>query len=335
MSSSYCDFSAKNQLNKYALSLSNADRRSYNCYRRMKNQKYLHKEPTKSTVNKTLCSTGLTTIGDENTKTIPEKNFEKKKLSYVEFLELSNNLNNYPFNCTEKRFNWQNLKNNNYQYYADANNKKRTRKNFFEKTKFKKNFFNDFPKEKKPKHKKLFFKDSFDYSRRVIIPEFNNEPEKKHLKKKSTLSKIYRNRTNGNIQSLLLKTPSEFPVTGNKKFFKDLSFQTQCINLFSDNFGKIEMPIKGKKRFINNKCYFDNIENEDLITCNWKKIRRCKSVIPFSNTKDMKNISVDLDLLQLRNRERGGDFPMRHDRIRRCNSVYKSRNCFNNTSFGI
>ena len=329
--SSYCDFTARNQLKKYSLTLSNTNHRSYNCYCKMKNQNNLKKDPTKNSEIKTLCSTEVTTARDDKTKTIPEK----KKLSYIEFLDLKNNTNNYPFSSTEKRFNWQNLKNNNFQYYADANNEKRTRKNFFDITKFKKNFFNNFPEEKKKKHRKIFFRDSFDYSRRVIIPEFNDEPQKIRLRKKSCLEKIYNNRTNGNIRSLLLKTPNDFPVTGNKKFFKDLSFQTQCINLFSDDFGIIEMPVKGKKKFIHNKCYFDNIENEDLITCNWKKIRKCNSVIPYANTKDMENISVDLGLLQLRNREKGGAFPVKHDKIRRYNSlsVYNN-NCFNNGSFG-
>ena len=90
-------------------------------------------------------------------------------------------------------------------------------------------------------------RNSFYATRRVILPEFDYDiRDFLHKAQK----KINKNNTqvlhssSGSMKSLFEKTPNSFPVVKGKKKFKNLSFQSDCINIFSDEYNKYQIPRK-------------------------------------------------------------------------------------------
>ena len=325
--SSYNNF--QNQLQKYIYSLSKVNPRTYQVYQKMKYpSRQPPKEQTKTLTNKSLCSTDVTTLREE----------KPKKFSYTQFIELRNHYN-YPFDTTEKRFEWQNLSKKNSLYYMHENNNKKHKHN---PNYLKDNFgpgvqgiyyMNEQDKNKKNKikRKKRFFNESFDFSKRVTNPEYNKEPERNNRKRQSELSTMQFHRTTGNIQSLMNLTPNDFPITKSKKLFRDKSVFIKSINLFDKNYGIFERPSSTKKLFDNNICYFDHINDEALLNGMKRKsrIKRSKSALPFTTSSELAKINVCLDILQLRNNTRGGAFPTRNkNRIQGWNSMGNSKNNF-------
>lgn len=322
--SSYNNF--QNQLQKYTISLSKVNPRTYQVYQKMKNpSRQPPKDTLKSLTNKTLCSTDVTTLREE----------KPKKLSYIQFLELRNHYN-YPFDTTEKRFEWQNLNKKKNLYYIHEKSKKKHYPNYI-----KDNFgpgirgilFNNEQKNNKKqkiKRKKRFFKESFEFSKRVTNPECNKEKEKNTMKKQSSLRNMQFHRTTGNIQSLMDLTPNEFPITKSKKLFRNKSVFIKSINIFDKNYGVFERPRSTKKLFENNICYFDHIHDENLLEGIKKsKIKRSKSALPFTTSSESVDINLCLNLLQLRNNARGGAFSTRNrNRVQGYNNMGSNTKSF-------
>lgn len=244
--------------------------------------------------------------------------YKIKKCSYTDFLALRNNKITAPFNYTNERFKWQNLKDE-HALVDPSMNLKPHKKQFLLKDTFGEGLLNYIDKEEyKPKIRRYRRYNTeidnhiqnidIDISRRVINPEYNKEISSLFKKGKRSLSQAinFYHRTNGNLSSLFNLTPINIENKTKKKLFKNKSFAAPTINIFSDNFSKQEKPTHTKKLFIDNNCYFDTIKDENLVAkinnC-WKKEKRRRNK-SFDNTclskKDF-SLKYDLNTLNLRN----------------------------------
>ena len=166
-----------------------------------------HSIQSNSNISETTASKSNTTktFSSRYQKPIKEKKSSHiKKCSYTNFLELRQTKNSFPIGNEEKRFKWQNLKNENIVIYPEIHNKPH-RKQFLLKETFGEGLL-DFLSRKqvideKPKIRRLRRCKSeqghnmnsinsnhvqnidFDVSRRVILPFYNNETEKISKKK--------------------------------------------------------------------------------------------------------------------------------------------------------
>lgn len=240
---------------------------------------------SKSNTTKSLCPT-YRKLSVNDKKPLAKK----KKCSYIDFLELRKTKNSYPLGNNEKRFKWQNLKDENIVIYPEIY-KKPHKKQYLLKETFGEEILgltnNRQELDKKPKTRRLRrchsdnIGDDFEITKRVILPECNKEKPKICKRKAfSQHSKIF-HKTSGNIKSLFELTPVDIPVKG-KKLYKNRSFYSLAVNIFDDDYGKYEIPIHTKKHYFNNLCYYDHIKDQNLISdmnkC-WKvkKIKRSRS----------------------------------------------------------
>ena len=243
--------------------------------------------------------------------------FQIKKCSYLEFLELRKAKNAFPLETGEKRFKWQNLKDENYVLYPEIY-KRPHRKQFLLKETFGENITclnNDKSEtEYKPKIRRLRRSNSdennknyiqnvdIEISRRVVNPEFNKEKELISNKKKSfSQNNFMYHKTNGNLCSLFKLTPNEIPIKG-KRLFKHKSCKSFSINIFDNNYGKYECPTHTKRQYIENRCYYDHTKEQNLISVMNKcwKIRRSRSCSPGFRTDIELFLNKNIDSLKLR-----------------------------------
>ena len=271
------------------------------------NDSYKLHEKISSTLNHSIQSNiSETTASKSNTtktfsskyqKQINENNnhYQLKKCSYIDFLELRKTKNSYPIGSQEKRFQWQNLKNENIVIYPEIY-KKPHKKQLLLKEAFgegllgflkNRKVFEDKPRIrrlrrcKSEESRNMGFhiqNTDLDISRRVIDPLYNKEPERICKKKSFSQSKCLYHRTDGGLKSLFDLTPIDIPIKW-KKLFRAKSYGG--MNLFDDEYGRYEMPTHTKKQFIDNKCYYDHIKDENLIfeMDNSWKIKRSKTVV--------------------------------------------------------
>ena len=294
----------KKSKKEYTHTLKNADMNSYK----------LH-EKIATSLNHSLQSniSDTTTSKSNTTKTfssryqkmpVNEKNKNPiKKCSYLDFLELRRTKNSYPIGNQEKRFKWQNLKDENIVLYPEIY-KKPHKKQFLLKETFgegllgflkNRQVFNDKPKIRRLR--RCLSEQGHDMgngiqnidiniSRRVIDPSYNKEKEIICRKKALSQSKFIFHKTNGTFKSLFDLTPIDIPIKG-KKLFKNKSYGALTINLFDDNYGQYQMPTHTKKLFIDNKCYYDHIKAEDIVhdmsNC-WKRKRSKSTYLPAFKT---------------------------------------------------
>ena len=248
-----------------------------------------------------------------------KKSYPKKKCSYVEFLELRKTKNSYPFGNSEKRFKWQNLKNENIVIYPEIY-KKPHKKQFLLKETFgedilgfvnHKEAIDPIPKirrlrrcnSEQSRNKGNFIQSiDIDISRRVIEPEYNKEVQKICKKKSFSQSNFILHKTSGNIKSLFALTPVEIPIKG-KKLFKNKSYNSLAINIFDENYGIYEMPTHTKKHFFENKCYYDHIKERNIISemSKYWKLKRSKSFEPGFRTGVEFHCRRNINNLNLRN----------------------------------
>lgn len=257
-----------------------------------------------------------------------------KKCSYVDFLELRRTKNSLPFGYKEKRFKWQNLR--------DQSNvvdpiiyKKLQRKPVYPHEDYGEGILNFVfnrnepkPKPKGKRIKRLHSEQSystrgvndlpkyydFDYSRRVLEPQINRDIPYISRKRASSQAYYMFHRTNGNMSSLFEYTPLENPPVGTKKLYKNKSYGALTINIFDSNYGQYQLPTHTKKLFLNNNCRVDHISNENLITdvdeC-WKQKRndetdlRHMTLLEFSRNGDLKNLRLRNDLRYNINKVKG------------------------------
>ena len=310
----------KKSKKQYSINLRNMDNNSYRLY-----------EKISFSLNHSLQSNGTETAASKSnlTKTFSSRNpklpvnenqnYPIKKCSYTKFLELRNTKNSVPFGNTEQRFKWQNLKNENIVVYPEIY-KKPHKKQFLLKETFGEGMldFINYKKtnDDKPKIRRIrrcLSEQNLDkpnyiqnidinISKRVIDPSYNKEPEKKIQKKSFSQSNFNYHKTDGGLKSLFDLTPIDIPIKG-KKLYNTKSYGAININLFDKNYGQFEMPTHTKKQFFNNRCYFDHIKDEDLISYMNKcwKFKRSKSAVPRFKTDLEIYLNNNVDQLQLRN----------------------------------
>ena len=245
--------------NQYSLMLNNLNRNTYYAYKKMLENNIQKKTEKNYDINN---------YKYENSKNLTCKN------SYSNFGMIKQK-SYCPFGFTEKRFKWQNLKDQSNVIEPDDTKNKLRRikikneleggfKNFFNNTKNR----NEHRNLNKSMENKTILqrRNSFFATRRVIQPEFDYDVNDFLLKsqKKININKNNNNDNNkilhsssGSMKSLFEKTPNSFPVVKGKKKFKNLSFQSDCINIFSDEYNKYQIPRKINK--FKYRYYKDNI----------------------------------------------------------------------------
>ena len=309
----------KNSKKKYTICLRNKENNTYKLHEKISSSlnhttqsNFTDTTATKSNTNKTFSLPyNKIPVNDKNSYYI-------KKCSYLDFLELRKTKNTYPFVNEEKRFKWQNLKDENIIIYPEIY-KKPHKKQFLLKENFGEDIFNNNKNEfdNKPRIKRLrrcyseqgndmvnhIQNIDIDISRRVIDPLFNKETEKISKKKSYSQSKLFFHRTNGGLKSLFELTPIDIPIIG-KKLFKTKSYEN--INIFDANYAKYQMPKNIKKQFFGNICYYDHIKDENLISDMNKcwKYKKNKSVNPGFKTDIEFYLNKNSNNLKLRQYER-------------------------------
>ena len=246
-----------------------------------------------------------------------------KKCSYVDFLELRRTKNTLPFGYREKRFKWQNL-NDKGNFVDPLIYKRLQRKKVNPSVDYGEGILNFIFNRKEPPHRKkgkkikrvlieqsnsirevnVFPKYSdFNYSRRVLEPELNQDIPIVSRKKAFSQTKYMFHKTNGNIRTLFETTPWDIPPTHTKKLYKNKSYAALTINIFDNTFSQYQLPTHTKKLFLDNKCHTDHISNEELITemddCWKRRGKNDTNFIPMTRLDFSR--SMDMKYLRLRN----------------------------------
>jgi len=251
--------------NQYSLMLNNLNRNTYYAYRKMLENNNQKKSEKNLNINNNKY---------ENTNNLTYKN------SYSNF-RMVKQKSYCPFGFTEKRFKWQNLKDqSNLIEPNDVKNKlKRIKINNELDGGFKKFYNNKKYKNQEKKLNKSMEKqtilqkrNSFFATRRVIQPEFDYDIKDFVYKSQKKIN-INNNNTNilhsscGSMKCLFEKTPNSFPVVKGKKKFRNLSFQRDSINIFSDEYNQYQIPKKINKfkyrNFKDNVLISHSIENNN------------------------------------------------------------------------
>ena len=308
---------------KYINLLKNKDLSSYLIHERIANS--LNRSTASANLDTTASRTNITRSQVNSYYKLPvneneNNSYKIKKCSYTDFLALRNNKITAPFNYTNERFKWQNLKDE-HALIDPVLNTRPHRKQFLLKETFGDGMLGFINRQELPDNKpkiRRYRRYNTDYqtniqnvdieiSRRVINPECNKEPPiyKKHKRSLSQTNEFY-HRTTGEISSLIGLTPVNFELKNNKRLYKNKSYGAPSINIFSNNYGELEKPTHTKKLFIENNCYFDNIKNENLVfkmdNC-WKneKKKRNRSFDERCLTKKDYSLKYDCNTLNLRN----------------------------------
>ena len=257
---------------RYTMLLMNLDRRTYNAYKKMtlssKNSSDLYTAPQ--------TQTNISHLKSESSS---------KRQSYVDYISMRNQ-SSYPFGQTEQRFKWQNL--NDKSNLVDPDDAKNKIRRIHKTSNFQGGFLEFFnnnkpPKEKeKKKSKKSGSVDRYqkfvNNTKRVINPELDtDERDFKHIngKKMFDSKNDLRHSTNGSFLSLIAKTPMTFQVKGKKQFL-DRSFNENTINLFSEDYGRIEKVKPSRKMFNHSTDYSmrNNTMNNSIEMESEEPIRR-------------------------------------------------------------
>ena len=314
----------KKSKKEYTHTLKNTDINSYKLHEKIATSLNHSIQSNISETTASKSNTNKTFSSRYNKMPVNEKNNNPiKRCSYIDFLELRKTKNTYPFGNQEKRFKWQNLKEENIVIYPEIYKKPR-RKQFLLKENYgegllgflkNRQVFDDKPKirrlrrshseEGREKENKIQNID-IDISRRVIDPSFNKEKEVICKKKSFSQSKFILHRIKGNFKSLFNLTPIDIPIKG-KKLFKNKSYGALTINLFDNNYGQYQIPTHTKKHFFDNKCHYDHIKAEDLVhemnNC-WKRKGRNKSTfLPTFKTDVEIFLSRNVNNMRLRQYE--------------------------------
>ena len=188
-------FEIKRTKKQYSTNLKNTEKDTYKLHEKLStsfNQSLLSNLSGTTTSKSIINKNNLSNYVKKPVK--EEKSYPIRKCSYLNFLELRKPKNNFPFDNKEKRFKWQNLKDENIVLYPEIY-KKPHKKQFLLKETFGEDIldFNLKEFDNKPKirrlrrcHSEQQGKDmvnhiqnvDFDISRRVIEPLYNNENEK-------------------------------------------------------------------------------------------------------------------------------------------------------------
>ena len=267
---------------KYINILKNKDISSYllhekisNCLNRSSASAALDTTASKSNITRSQINSYYKLPVNENEKNI----YKIKKCSYTDFLAIRNKKITAPFNYSDDRFKWQNLKDEHLP--IDPTTYKRPhKKQFLLKETFGEGMLGFLNREKIPEYRPKIRRYrhfnteigsniqnvDIEISRRVINPEFNKESVevRKHKRSLSQTGTFF-HRTNGEISSLFNLTPINFEYKNKKKLFRYKSYEAPAINLFGDDYAQYDMPTHTKKLFIENRCYLDTIKHENLV----------------------------------------------------------------------
>lgn len=334
----------KKSKKQYSNILKKTDMSSYLLHEKISTS--LNRSSISSALDTTASRSNITKSHINSTRKLPfndnEKNLYKiKKCSYTDFLSLRNKKITAPFNYTDQRFRWQNLKDEHVS--IDPNLVTRPhKKRFLLKETFGEGILGFLDKENIPENKprikryRQFNTDAngfiqnvdIDISRRVLNPEYNKEAPI-NIKHKRSLSQTnsFLHRTNGSLFSLFNLTPINYNIVGNKKLYPNRSYAVKTINIFSDQYAEYNMPTHTKKLFFDNRCYFDTLKHDDLII----KIGNCWKSSREYGKKGRRSWSFDEKCLTKKN------FSIKYDRetlnLRNAKNEY-SLNSLNNRSVG-
>ena len=312
---------------KYSNILKNKYKSSYLIHERISNN--INHSTASANLDTTASRTSLTRSQINSYRKIPvndkEKNLYKiKKCSYTDFLAVRDGQIKVPFNYTSERFKWQNI----YDEHALVDPLLTTRprkKQFLLKETFGEGLLGFINREKLPDNKPKIRRyrqnntevgnhiQNVDYeiSRRVVNPEFNQDPQhlKKHKRSLSQTDAQFHN-TNGCLDSLFNTTPMYFENKSKKKLFNHKSYGMLTINIFSKDYPQYPMPTHTKKLFYDNRCYFDTVKHDDLLNdmhiC-WKekedfsRKRRQWSLDEKCLSKKNYSLKYDSETMNLRN----------------------------------
>ena len=113
-------YELKKSKKQYSTNLKNTDINSYKIHEKMSTSlnHSLLSNLSETTATKSIITKN--NISNYAKKPVNEKKtYPMKKCSYLNFLELRKSKNNYPFDNAEKRFKWQNLKDENRVIYPE------------------------------------------------------------------------------------------------------------------------------------------------------------------------------------------------------------------------
>lgn len=231
----------------------------YETYQRMlKTQRSLSNlntyQASIETINKPLENESSYKKFPVNHNGISNQNLKNKKklidyhISYIGFLKK----NGYTFN-NEKRFQWQNLKENSYPVGINSlpRHKKLVKLN---------KKYNSQKEFEIKRHKKCeptaYNNNSFNRTKRVIITEFNDKEEdylaRRHKKYPQTNNMF--NSSDGGIRYLIKKAPLDFNYRGIKMVKK---CKSSDLNLFMNNYAKLQ--IRRSRKFFMEKDHIRGI----------------------------------------------------------------------------
>lgn len=312
---------------KYINILKNTDITSYHLHEKMSNR--LNRSSASAALDTTASRSNLTRSQINSYHKLPvnenEKNaFKITKCSYTDFLALREKKITTPFNYTEDRFKWQNL--NNANNLIDPSLYTRPhKKQFLLRETFGEGMLDFINREQLPNNRPRIRRlrrysnemgnniqnVSLEISRRVINPEFNEEPVsyRKHKRSLSQTS-AFLHRTTGEISSLFDLTPVNVENKNKKKLFEYKSYGAECINIFSKDYPERDLPSHTKRLFFENRCHFDTLKCENLvfdIDNFWKsereydKKKRNWSLDEKYISKKVYSLKHDCDTLNLRN----------------------------------
>ncbi len=240
-------------LNKYSLILFNLDRNTYNAYRKMmetSQRKYKNNNNNNNSLSSKSSYSNLLNL---------------KKKSYI------------PFSYSERRFEWQNMKNPSNLLEFEKGKSKLKRilirneldggfKKFYEKNNRKnlnKSMENKYPIQKK---------NSLISTKRVIQPSLDYDEKDYSFKTQKRINLSFSQKhlysSGGNMITLFDKTPSKFVNKGKKKFI-NLFSQKNSVNIFCDEYGKYQKPINYMKYKYRN--YKDNVNISNSIEVKYEK----------------------------------------------------------------
>lgn len=185
------------------------------------------------------------------------------RTAYDNFLLLLNQ-SSYPFGLTEQRFKWQNLEDKSNP--INPTDVKLFKKHIPIKNSFDggfDSFFNHTPNTKLKRNNSVdtLYNKINKNSQRVLYPEKDTTNSKQKGKKcifidvyNEDKEKKLRHSTGGSMKSLLDETPISFPVRG-KKRVRTVSFDNKgTLNLFSEDYGKVQ-----KVHMLKQRMHFNDV----------------------------------------------------------------------------
>lgn len=254
----------------YSLMLINMDKKVHQTYKRLAAQNH-HKLQSKTQSNNIPNSSSIQTSNPSITPSQIVPSQSSRRSAFETYLLLKNQ-SSYPFGLSEERFKWQNLHSKNIPINPDDH------KNQLHKVPVKhsldggfEQFYNANTNKKYSRNKSTgnFYLNKLygEHSQRTTNPLYvkhNTKVSEYQLSKgiKCDFTDVYggrikRQNSDGNIQSLIDKTPKDIPLKGKKRNQRLSYSQNGTLNLFCEDYHMKSPEVNyGKKRMHFNDVIF-------------------------------------------------------------------------------